>query len=305
MQLWWIQKPFFFTAVANGQDINAFYDIGTKLGSGAFSIVKRAKDRQTGEDVAVKIIDKGRIRIALMERELAILQKVRHPNVLPFYGAFEDKKNVFLVMELAKGGELFDQLISRGSYSEEDASVIIKQVLLGVQYLHSVGVAHRDLKLENILCKSHDAKTFHVYIADFGLSRIFEEEEIGQMFTQVGSLEYCAPEILKGVPYEKEVDIWSVGVVTYTLLTGCFPFFSATKSNVELVNKITACSYNWSGFPDVSNRARDFVAKLLMMDPKARMTSEQALNHPWIKGEQSRSKLSNSYQNLLQFRKKD
>lgn len=260
--------------------VTDFYELGDELGRGAFSVVKRGKHKATGTMYAVKIIQKKFVRLEVLEREITIMQKVSHPHVLSLKEVYEDATTVTLVLDLVTGGELFEKVLQKGHFSEQDSALIVTQILEALVYLHNKGVAHRDLKPENLLCASEH--NMYIYVADFGLSRLVNEDEFQQMSTQCGSLEYCAPEILSGEPYDKSVDMWSLGVITYILLTGFFPFYDPKRDPAVLFRKIQNVSYDWEDCPEVSNVGKDFVAKLLVLNPKQRLTAEEALNHPWV-----------------------
>jgi len=209
------------------------------------------------------------------------MKSLQHPHILPLIEVFETKDSIFLVLEIVTGGELFDRIVEKGNYSETDASNIVHQILEAVSYLHSQGVVHRDLKPENLLCASSPDDKIHIYVADFGLSRVFQDNQ--QLNTYCGSPEYVAPEVLACVPYEKAVDLWSVGVITYILLTGFLPFYD--KNHSVLFEKIQSVDYNWDDCPQVSPAAKHFIQHLLVKDPKKRYTAEMAMKHPWILGE--------------------
>lgn len=276
-------------------EISEFYILGEEIGRGSFSKVRKAKHKETGKDYAIKCIEKKFIKMHLLEREIGIMKKLKHKHILPLIEVFENKDSIFLVLELVTGGELFDKIVEKGNYSEKDASLIVTQILGAVQYLHSQGVVHRDLKPENLLCNNNDGN-IHIYVADFGLSRVFDDRE--QLNTYCGSPEYVAPEVLACVPYEKAVDLWSVGVITYILLTGFLPFYD--KNHATLFKKIQNVDYNWDDCPEVSPPAKHFIQHLLVKDPKKRYTAEDALAHPWVTGENSTKLRSRpSYQNLL------
>jgi len=262
--------------------ITDFYDLSEEaIGSGSFSVVKKGRHKTTKKEYAIKCIQKRFIKIHLLEREINIMQKLKHPHILPLIEVFENKDYIFLVLELVTGGELFDRIVEKGNYTEKDATNIVKQILSAVQYLHSEGVVHRDLKPENLLCNDDKDGNIHIYVADFGLSRLFNEDE--QLTTYCGSPEYVAPEVLACAPYEKAVDLWSVGVITYILLTGFLPFYD--KNHAVLFEKIQNVEYNWDDCPEVSPAAKHFIQHLLVKDPKKRYTAEQALAHPWVKGD--------------------
>lgn len=245
---------------------------------GGFSVVKRGTNKETGEKVAVKIVQQANAQ-TIMDREIEIMKKAAsHPNILHLYDVFQTKRNIFLVMELAEGGEVFDHIVKYGEYSERDASVIARKIVEAVQFLHAQGIAHRDLKPQNLLCASDDPTD--IRIADFGLSKVFNQATMMQ--TCCGSPEYVAPEILMCVSYDQSVDMWSIGIIIYILLTGCFPFWS---ENVQtLYQKIMNGAYRWPTKPAVSDSAKDLVRRLLEKDPKKRMTATECLTHPWITG---------------------
>jgi len=262
-------------------DINDHYTIQEEIGRGSFSTVRSGKHKISGEVFAIKCIQKKFIKMHLLEREIKIMKKLKHPHILPLVEVFENKETIFLVLQMVSGGELFDKIVERGNYSEKDASNIVRQILGAVSYLHSEGVVHRDLKPENLLCAEKNGE-MHIYVADFGLSRVYDEK-FDKLTTYCGSPEYVAPEVLACVPYEKAVDMWSVGVVTYILLTGFLPFYD--KIHTVLFEKIQQVDYNWDDCPEVSAEGKHFIQHLLVRDPKKRYNAEQALRHPWVKGE--------------------
>jgi calcium/calmodulin-dependent protein kinase I len=272
---------------ANFESVDEYYDIGEEIGRGAFSVVKSGVDKSGGDNVAVKCIDKAYVDnqdLVLLSREIDIMKKVKHPNVLNLFHVFESDSQISLVMELVDGGELFYKIVEKGNYSEADAAAIVKQMCQGVAYLHGEGIAHRDLKPENLLCASSDGEKFNpfrVVIADFGLSKIFDGGEA--LETSCGTPDYVAPEVITAEgSYDKSVDMWSAGVITYVLLCGFSPFLSSTQTG--LFEKILKCEYD---FPDpewtgISQGAKDFISALLVQSPDDRLTAEQALAHPWL-----------------------
>jgi len=275
------------------------YDVGEKIGSGSYGIVVKARSKMTGEIVAIKIIKRTMLtNEILLEREIQVMKSITHPNIIRLIDVFDDSSTVCIVMELINGGDLFDKIQERQHFSEQDASSVIRQILEAVRYLHDHNIAHRDLKVDNILC-SNENHDFHIYVADFGLSRFFSDDAM--MISRVGSVEYAAPEILLGQPYSKACDLWSIGVVTYILLTGMFPF--SDPSPTVLMEKITHCIYKWEDNLEISDTVRDFVAHLLYTDPNRRVTAEQALEHPWIKGDNvSKLHRATSFKKLLSLK---
>eukprot|EP01121_Diplochlamys_sp_Union-15-3_P022867 TRINITY_DN986_c0_g1_i2.p1 TRINITY_DN986_c0_g1~~TRINITY_DN986_c0_g1_i2.p1 ORF type:complete len:383 (-),score=83.69 TRINITY_DN986_c0_g1_i2:452-1600(-) len=198
------------------------YTFGKELGKGGFSVVKECVNKETGEKVAIKIIEKqnaGEEELQLLQREIDIMEKLTHKNIISLVETFDEPEHIYLVLELVTGGELFDQILARGSYGERDAANIVKQILLAIQYMHSNGVAHRDLKPENLLCSGKNGEI--IKVTDFGLSKDFGQDKLK---TSCGTPDYVAPEVLKGQAYDSSVDIWSIGVISY-ILSGLF-FFS-------------------------------------------------------------------------------
>ncbi|KAF2076286.1 hypothetical protein CYY_002401 [Polysphondylium violaceum] len=265
--------------IENGSPLKQYYNIGPEIGRGAFSIVREAIRKETGEKVAIKSINTRFIKNKLLMREIEIMKKVGdHPNILKLYEVYETSRHLHLVLELVTGGELFDKIVQRGEYSEQDASKIVRQIVSAVGYLHANGIAHRDLKPQNLLCAGIEGDDIRV--ADFGLSKIFGDGDY--LETCCGSPEYVAPEVLECKPYDKACDLWSVGVITYVLLTGCFPFWD--KNNAVLYEKIRNVDYGWPEGLNVSDQAKDLVAHLIEKNPESRYTYEQCLVHPWVTG---------------------
>jgi len=240
------------------------YEIGDEIGRGAFSVVKRAKTKKAGIEFAIKFIEKKFVDkqdLVLLGREIDIMKQVNHKNVLALKEIYETPNQLSLVMELVTGGELFFKIVDSGGYSEKDASKIVRQIVEGVRYLHSKGIAHRDLKPENLLC-SGEGQDMIIKIADFGLSKIFAGG--ASLNTSCGTPDYAAPEVLTGGrEYDKSVDMWSIGVITYVLLCGYPPFYG--NSPPALFEKIIKCNYD---FPDpewsyISEIAKNFVRSLL------------------------------------------
>jgi len=276
--------------------VDSDYVIGEEIGRGAFSIVKKAKKKDNGEECAIKFIEKKFVDkqdLMLLAREIDIMKKVQHANVLQLKAVYETDDVIALVMELVTGGELFYKIVEKGNYSEKDAANIVRQMITGVAYLHENGICHRDLKPENLLCSGDsnpEYQPFRVVIADFGLSKVFDGGE--QLETSCGTPDYVAPEVITAEgSYDKSVDMWSVGVITYVLLCGFSPFLSSTQTG--LFEKIIKVEYD---FPDpewtnISQEAKDFIRHLLVKDPDERFTAERCLKHPWLNGQTGSGKL--------------
>lgn len=185
------------------------------------------------------------------------------------------------------GGELYDEIVKRGSFTECDACTILRQVLSATAYLHENGIAHRDLKPENLLISS--VECLEVKIADFGLSKDFSQANA--MTTCCGSPSYVAPEVLQQGVYNNSCDIWSIGVILYVLLSGFLPFFGDTQE--ELFDKILTGSYSFSNkvWDDISPTAKDLVTKMLTLNEEDRPTAKQCLEHPWFRANNPRKQL--------------
>uniref|UniRef100_A0A8D1Y4A4 non-specific serine/threonine protein kinase n=1 Tax=Sus scrofa TaxID=9823 RepID=A0A8D1Y4A4_PIG len=269
------------------QKVEDFYDIGEELGSGQFAIVKKCREKSTGLEYAAKFIKKRQSRASRrgvcreeIEREVGILRQVLHPNVITLHDVFENRTDVVLILELVSGGELFDFLAQKESLSEEEATSFIKQILDGVNYLHAKKIAHFDLKPENIMLLDKNIPIPHIKLIDFGLAHEIED---GVEFKNIfGTPEFVAPEIVNYEPLGLEADMWSIGVITYILLSGASPFLGDTKQ--ETLANITAVSYNFDEefFSQTSELAKDFIRKLLVKETRKRLTIQEALRHPWI-----------------------
>ncbi|XP_069043216.1 calcium/calmodulin-dependent protein kinase type IV isoform X1 [Lepisosteus oculatus] len=248
---------------------------------GATSVVYRCRQKGTQKPYAVKMLKKT-VDKKIVRTEIGVLLRLSHPNIIKLKEIFETPMEISLVLELVTGGELFDRIVEKGYYSERDAADAVKQILEAVAYLHENGVVHRDLKPENLLYAT-SAPDAPLKIADFGLSKIVDDQVT--MKTVCGTPGYCAPEILRGCAYGPEVDMWSVGVITYILLCGFEPFFDE-RGDQYMFKRILSCDYEFVSpwWDDVSLNAKDLVKKLIVQDPKKRLTTLQALQHPWVTG---------------------
>ncbi|CAI8586872.1 unnamed protein product [Vicia faba] len=266
------------------EDVKQFYTIGKELGRGQFGVTYRCTQNSTHLKYACKSISKRKLVNKAdkedIKREVQLMQHMSgQPNIVEFKGAYEDRNHVHVVMELCAGGELFDRIIAKGHYSERAASSICRQIVNVVHICHFMGVMHRDLKPENFLLSSKDDKAI-IKVTDFGLSVFIEEGKIYQDI--VGSAYYVAPEVLRR-RYGKEVDIWSTGVILYILLCGVPPFWAETEKGIFEAILQGHIDFECRPWPSISNSAKDLVRRMLIQDPKKRITATQVLEHPWLK----------------------
>ena len=212
------------------KDIRMYYTFTKVLGHGQFGTVREAINNCDSRHYAVKSIQKRLIHkdVYMLKNEIETLHRTDHPNIAKFFETFEDEKYVHIVMELCSGGDLFDNIIKKGHFTENEAAEIMKKILSAINYLHSLNICHRDLKPENFLF-STEGSHHEVKVIDFGLCRKFCENS--DMHSVVGTPFYVAPEVLYG-NYNKECDVWSLGVILYALLVGYPPFRGRTSEEI-------------------------------------------------------------------------
>lgn len=288
-----------------GGDVEDNYELRELLGEGAFSKVYLAESRtEKGGLAAVKVINKEELcreddKMFLVDKEIEIMSQLDHSNIVRLYEVYENKQEVCLVMELAKGGELFDRLLEQGSLGEEEAARLFTQLLEAVAELHSRGIVHRDLKPENLLFYDNRAHS-HILLADFGLSDY--EEELTSDSPVAGTPTYLAPEVIGQTNSSSAQDLWSCGVILFILLCGYPPFYSAEEGDSEtgVLKAVVKGRYTFhpAFWDQVSAEAKDLVTRLLCLDPRLRLTASEALRHPWILRHQSRRHLSETLQQV-------
>jgi len=232
--------------------------------------------------VAIKSIEKAKVEdMNDITREIEIMQRVNHPNIISLYEVFDEAKFMHLVMELVTGGELFDRIVEAGSYTEKDAATTISTLCSALDHLHQKKIVHRDLKPENILYSSK-APDAVIKVADFGLARMVNQGDI--MKTACGTPGYVAPEILKNTGYDSSaVDLWATGVILYILLCGFPPFYE--EELPALFDSILKARYDFPSpwWDNISDGAKSLVKKLLNLDAEKRYTAAQVQNDDWVK----------------------
>ena len=271
-----------FVQKADGKLLDS-YDVLKQLGKGGYGKVYEIRSKKTGEIRACKHLSKLNIKnLEKFKREIEILKKMDHPNIIKLYEVFESERSLYLVMEECKGGEVFDKIVERiqakQMYSEKDAANIIQQVMSCIQYCHNHNICHRDLKPENLLYLNPGSERDNrIKVIDFGLS-----QNADKLKTKVGTAYYVSPEILKG-NYTQLCDIWSAGVILYILLTGDPPFNGA--SDQIIYNKIMKFDFS---FPEkkwkhISKEAKDLLQNHMLVPENKRATAKQVLEHNWFK----------------------
>ncbi|XP_077823561.1 ribosomal protein S6 kinase alpha-1 isoform X16 [Macaca mulatta] len=258
------------------------YVVKETIGVGSYSVCKRCVHKATNMEYAVKVIDKSK-RDPSEEIEI-LLRYGQHPNIITLKDVYDDGKHVYLVTELMRGGELLDKILRQKFFSEREASFVLHTIGKTVEYLHSQGVVHRDLKPSNILYVDESGNPECLRICDFGFAKQLRAEN-GLLMTPCYTANFVAPEVLKRQGYDEGCDIWSLGILLYTMLAGYTPFANGPSDTPEEIltrigsGKFTLSGGNWN---TVSETAKDLVSKMLHVDPHQRLTAKQVLQHPWV-----------------------
>ncbi|XP_042564220.1 calcium/calmodulin-dependent protein kinase type II subunit beta isoform X22 [Clupea harengus] len=259
------------------------YQLYEELGKGAFSVVRRCVKLCTGQEHAAKIINTKKLNARdhqKLDREARICRLLKHSNIVRLHDSISEEGFHYLLFDLVTGGELFEDIVAREYYSEADASHCIQQIVEAVLHCHQMGVVHRDLKPENLLLASK-CKNAAVKLADFGLA-IEVQGDQQAWFGFAGTPGYLSPEVLRKEAYGKPVDIWACGVILYILLVGYPPFWDEDQH--KLYQQIKAGAYDFPSpeWDTVTPEAKNLINQMLTINPAKRITSQEALKHPWV-----------------------
>ena len=285
--------------------ISKEYTLGKIIGKGSFAQVRVAIHKQTKEKRAIKILKKSDVDMESLLEEVTILSKLSHPYIMHIYEIFEDKLNIYITSDYCKGGELFEMISKKGSFTEKEACIIMKQIMSAICYSHQNGIVHRDLKPENILLDSN-SDDLSIKIVDWGCAkRIKKDERLHQVD---GSSYYIAPEVLQG-DYNEKCDIWSCGVILYILLCGYPPFNGDNDEEIYASILSGEFSFPEEEWNSVSDEAKNFIKKMLVKNPEERITALDSLQDIWFKNNEEKSETydkdlaKNVLSNMRRFKK--
>ncbi|XP_015434223.1 PREDICTED: serine/threonine-protein kinase DCLK1 [Dufourea novaeangliae] len=276
-----VRPPSPFTLILP-QPLRLHYTVGRVIGDGNFAIVRHCTHKSTAAEYAMKIVDKYKCqgKETMLASEVAILRQVCHPNIISLIAEQETADQLFLVMELVKGGDLFDAIAAATKFSEAEASVMIGHLTSALAYLHIHHIVHRDVKPENLLVEMDGSHVRCLKLGDFGLAQVVREP----LYTVCGTPTYVAPEILAETGYGLKIDVWAAGVILYILLCGFPPFVSPENEQEELFERILSGQYEFTSpyWDNVSDSAKQLISNMLQAQPELRFTAEDVLDHPWL-----------------------
>lgn len=261
------------------------FEIQERLGEGSFAKVYKCLERNSGKTFAVKelVHDQHFAEMENVTEEVDIWKELKHENIVSLHRTFTDNSSLFLVCEYMDGGSLFDEIVGQKVYSEEQARFIMKQLLQALKYLHGKRIVHRDVKADNLLLsRSKDSDHVTVKLADFGLARRLPVNSDVISCEASGAPLFLAPETILEDLIGQAVDLWACGVILFILLAGYPPFWNS--SDEKLLLSILQGHYTMPSpyWDNVSNEAKDLVQRLLVVEPRQRLTASEALNHPWL-----------------------
>ncbi|KAK1786464.1 hypothetical protein P4O66_018155 [Electrophorus voltai] len=273
-------------AVEDGSQVPASiaerYKVGRTIGDGNFAVVRECVERSSSREYALKIINKAKCRGKehMIQNEVSILRKVKHPNIVLLIEEMDTLHELYLVMELVKGGDLFDAITSTNEYTERDASGMLFNLASAIKYLHGLNIVHRDIKPENLLVYEHQDGSRSLKLGDFGLATVVS----GPLYTVCGTPTYVAPEMITEAGYGLQVDIWAAGVITYILLCGFPPFRGSANDQEVLFDQILTGQLDFPlpYWENVSDTAKELITCMLQVEVNQRYTALQVLEHPWV-----------------------
>lgn len=283
------------------------YSMGRVLGVGGNGVVQELVDKRSGNKFACKMIDVSKFKnreavVAEVEIMRDITNNIKHPNLVTIYKVYEEQEKIFMTMDLCSGGELYDSIVQRGSFSEGDAAHITRQLLSALQALHDHNILHLDIKPENILLSSKDADA-KIMLTDFGLARMINgrKNPLFEGKSMAGTVGYIAPEVITAHSYTTAADVFSAGVILYILLVGYPPFFG--DSEIEILLKIARGDFQFKDehWGHISTSAKELVARMLAVRVQDRITIDEIMNHPWIRSNDDHRELPKTMARLKSF----
>lgn len=264
-------------------NIEDMYNVHEKLGEGAFAVVQKATHKTSGKPYAIKIINRSSLNRdleAALQGEISILKELNHQHIMQLDNVVVTINHYYLVAEYLEGGELFDRIVDKSSYTENEARDVCKILFGALAYMHSKGIAHRDLKPENLLLQNKHSDS-EIKIADFGFAKHTKDDH--SLATMCGTPGYVAPEILKKERYGTKVDMWSMGVIMFIMMGGYPPFYADTPRDLLRATKAGKFEFDEEYWGDISSGAKDLICSLLNTDPTKRVSAADILSHPWMR----------------------
>jgi len=259
------------------------YTINEKLGEGAFAVVKKATHNDTGEVYAIKTVNRSSLGSEVessLKDEIAILTELNHEHIMNLHNVFVTLNEYHLVTEYLEGGELFDRIVEKSSYTESEARDVCKVLFDALSYMESKRIAHRDLKPENLLLQYKHSDS-EIKIADFGFAKKAETEE--SLATVCGTPGYVGPEVLSKRKYGTKCDMWSMGVIVYILLGGYPPFYADNERELFRLTRTGEFEFHKEYWGHVSDGAKSLISSLLLTNPTERASAQDVLSHPWMR----------------------
>ncbi|XP_046623921.1 striated muscle preferentially expressed protein kinase-like isoform X1 [Neodiprion virginianus] len=272
--------PYRDVAVRHGVQFADQYDIESEIGRGKFGTVYRCKEKSSGLHLAAKVVNTNRKEDRrTVEREVEIMRRLQHPRLIQLYDAIATGNNIYVILELITGGELFERVIDDDFVlTERSCAVFMRQICEGIEFVHGQNILHLDLKPENILCLTKEGN--RIKIIDFGLARKYDPNKKLQVL--FGTPEFVAPEVVNFDQIGFGTDMWSIGVICYVLLSGLSPFMGDT--DIETMANVTIAKYDFDdeAFAEISDEAKDFIKSLLVKDKGGRASASQCRAHAWL-----------------------